>query len=186
MRRISSFGVVVSVLLSVIVRADALLWCVGEATAEAAFARVMVTETGDRADGRQLAAFARDSATGEWTSDQDYGIVDLVNGGTGWTWADLSGVDKAAASFFIELGNAVWSANGDLMSWTTVEASAVLRSYSELSQYVALPGLGVDDLYVPWSGGPYVPVPEPNALALFLMGLTSLALRRPSKRGSVV
>lgn len=184
MKRFSSFLLILGGLLSVVGRGDALLWCVDGATAEADFARVMVTETGNRSDARQLAAFAREPSTGEWTADMDLGVVDLVNGGTGWTWADLTGVDKAAASFFIELGNAVWDTNGE-MSWTAVEASAVMRSYADLSQYVALPGLGVDNLYVPWSGGPYAPVPEPNALVLFLLGGASLALRRNRKTGGV-
>ena len=77
------FGAVAFGLAALLARADALLWCVGNPDNVDAdsyeYARMMVTSTGDTADGLQLAAFARNPATGEWTSNMDWGVIDVVN-----------------------------------------------------------------------------------------------------------
>ena len=83
--------------------------------------------------------------------------------------------DNAAYSFTIELGN--W-ANG---TWTVL-AESETATYSALAGHISPGGGGLDVPYaLPWNPQSYhyfVPVPEPGATLLIVLGCAVLALRR--------
>ena len=80
-------------------------------------------------------------------------------------------------SFIVELGNIVWSADGEDGTWTTL-AQSTPSSYSSLGAFITSPGsLGAPNISA-WAPSSFTAVPEPSGGLLLAIGVALLALRR--------
>ncbi|MBR1921978.1 MAG: PEP-CTERM sorting domain-containing protein [Kiritimatiellae bacterium] len=116
------------------------------------------------------------------------GDLGMAFGGEGDLWGagvpngNISPLGDFATSspeyrFVIEIGNVVWSDNGEDGAWTTLATSAS-ATYASLGDYIR----EIGDMGLPqgavWTSTHFDVVPEPTGSLLVLLGAALLTLRR--------
>lgn len=162
-----------------------------DAPSDSSFAaRVRVTGPGiSSGDDVFLQIYCPDGSGGYSLEDGDLGYY-LGDTGSGYWGAGVpAGVPAPIStyssgspeySFIVELGNIVWSADGETGNWTTL-AQSTPSSYSSLGAFITSAGsLGTPQISA-WAPTTFTTVPEPSGGLMMALGIALLALRRGSK-----
>jgi len=118
-----------------------------------------------------LGYYLGDTGSGYWGAGVPAGVPSSISSYSAGT---------PEYSFIVELGNIVWSADGEDGTWTTL-AQSTPSSYSSLGAFITSAGsLGTPQISA-WAPSTFTAVPEPSGGLMMALGIALLALRRGRK-----